>query len=127
MPFINISFAEARQTLENASFITLLLKEKKINPKEGDLLELLSLYNQNKSPELLSDIKNFCEEMFENWKEAFDKLSRFVKSENKRVAWVLFSRTFQSIPYDDRNPLEDYSPRVSDVLTINSRYKITDG
>ena len=127
MPFINITFSEARQTLENSSFIIQLLKEKRINPKEGDLLELLSLYHQNKSPELLSDIKAFCEEMFDNGKEAFDKISRFVKSENKRVAWVLFSRTFQSISYDDRNPLEDYSPRVSDVLTINSKYKITDG
>ena len=126
MPFINITFAEAKQTLENASFITQLLKEKKINPKEGDLLELLFLYNQNKSPELLSEIKTFCEEMFDNGKEAFDKISRFVKSETKRVAWVLFSRTFQSIFYDDRNPLENYSPRVSDVLTINSKYKITD-
>jgi hypothetical protein len=127
MPFINLSFNEARQTLENPSLITQLLKEKKINPKEGDLLELLNQYNQNTTPELFSTIESFCEQAFDNAEEAIEKIMRFVKSQNKRVAWVLFSRTFQSISYDDRNPLEDYNPRVSDVLTINSKYKIIDG
>ncbi|MHA1968185.1 MAG: hypothetical protein ACW964_10330 [Candidatus Hodarchaeales archaeon] len=126
MPFINLSFTEAHQTLENVSLITRLLKERKINPKEGDLLELLYHYNNDQSSEQLSEIKTFCEQFFDNGEEAFDKISRFVKSENKRVAWVLFSRTFQSISYDDKNPLEDYNPRVSDVLIINSRYVLTD-
>ena len=126
MPFINISFAEARQTLENASLITRLLKERKINPKEGDLLELLHNFNHNQSSEQLAEIRTFCDQFFDNGEEAFDKISRFVKSENKRVAWVLFSRTFQSISYDDKNPLEDYTPRVSDVLIINSKYKFTE-
>ncbi|UCG90380.1 MAG: hypothetical protein JSU57_01220, partial [Candidatus Heimdallarchaeota archaeon] len=56
--------------------------------------------------------------------EAFEKLARFAKSRNKRVPWVIFSRTFQSIQYDDRNPMEDYNPRVSEVLTITSKYKV---
>ncbi len=126
MPFINLSFTEARQTLENASLITQLLKEKKINPKEGDFLELLNQYNQNRTPELFSEIKSFCTQAFDDAEEAIEKILRFINSQNKRVAWVLFSRTFQSISYDDRNPLEDYSPRVSEVLTINSKYRIID-
>ena len=126
MPFINISFTEALQTLENASLITRLLKERRINPKEGDLLELLHNFNANQSSEKLEDIRIFCDQFFDNGEEAFDKISRFAKSENKRVAWVLFSRTFQSISYDDKNPLEDYNPRISDVLIINSKYKLTD-
>ena len=112
--------------MENASLITRLLKERRINPKEGDLFELLHKFNENQSSEKLADIRTFCDQFFDNGEEAFDKISRFVKSENKRVAWVLFSRTFQSISYDDKNPLEDYNPRISDVLIINSKYKLAD-
>ena len=54
--------------------------------------------------------------------DAYQKLFRFVTSDNKRVAWVIFSRTFQKIPYDDRDPLDDYTPRVSEVLTITSTF-----
>ncbi len=125
MPFINISFAEASQTLQDQSVIVQLLKEKKINPKEANLLEKLGLYSRNRTPELLNEIQALCEQWFGNeGDEAFQRLSRFVKSQNKRVSWVIFSRSFQSIEYDDRNPLEDYSPRVSEVLTITSKYKI---
>lgn len=125
MPFINISFAEASQTLQDQSVIVQLLKEKKINPKEANLLEILGLYSRNRTPELLNEIQTLCEQWFGNeGEEAFQRLSRFVKSQNKRVSWVIFSRSFQSIEYDDRNPLEDYSPRVSEVLTITSKYKI---
>lgn len=125
MPFINISFAEASQTLQDQSVIVQLLKEKKINPKEANLLEKLGLYSRNRTPELLNEIQALCEQWFGNeGEEAFQRLSRFVKSQNRRVSWVIFSRSFQSIEYDDRNPLEDYSPRVSEVLTITSKYKI---
>ena len=125
MPFINISFAEASQTLQDQSVIVQLLKEKKINPKEANLLEKLGLYSRNRTPELLNEIQTLCEQWFGNeGEEAFQRLSRFVKSQNKRVSWVIFSRSFQSIQYNDRNPLEDYSPRVSEVLTITSKYKI---
>ncbi len=125
MPFINISFAEANQTLQDPSVIVQLLKEKKINPKEANLLDKLSEYSRNLTSELLNEIKELCEQAFGNEGEnAFQRLSHFVKSQNKRVSWVIFSRTFQSISYDNRNPLEDYNPRVSEVLTITSRYKI---
>jgi len=125
VPFINISFAEATQTLQDPSFIVQLLKEKKINPKEASLLEKLGLYSRNRLPEVLNEIRVLCEQSFGvKAEDAFQRLSRFVKSQDKRVSWVIFSRTFQSIQYDDRNPLEDYNPRVSEVLTITSKFKI---
>ena len=128
MPFINISFAEANQTLQDPTFIVQLLKEKKINPKEANLLEKLSLYSRNRLPELLNEIKTLCEQSFGvKAEDAFQSLSRFVKRQDKRVSWVIFSRTFQSIQYDDRNPLEDYNPRVSEVLTITSKFKTIKG
>ena len=125
MPFINISFAEANQTLQDPSFIVQLLKEKKINPKEANLLEKLGLYSRNRLPEVLKEIRTICDQTFGmKAEDAFQGLSRFIKSQNKRVSWVIFSRTFQSIEYDDRNPLEDYVPRVSEVLTIFSKFRI---
>lgn len=125
MPFINISFGEANRSLEDPSLIVKLLKDKKINPKEADLLEKLGLYSQTPNPKILKEIQDFCVQNFgEDGNDAFQKVSRFVKSNNKRVAWVLFSRHFQRIEYDDRNPLEGYIPRVSDVLTISSKYKL---
>ena len=125
MPFINITFGEASQSIQDPSFIVQLLKENKINPKEADLLEKLGLYSRTSTPELLAEIQKLCEQSFgSEGKEAFQRLSHFVKSTNKRVSWVIFSRTFQSIPYDDRNPLDDYAPRVSDILVIKSIYRV---
>lgn len=125
MPFINLNFSEANQTLQDPSFIVQLLKEKKINPKEANLLEKLGLYSRNRLPEVLEEIRTICEQSFGlKAEDAFQGLSRFIKSQNKRVSWVIFSRTFQSIEYDDRNPLEDYVPRVSEVLTISSKFRI---
>ncbi|MHA1214139.1 MAG: hypothetical protein ACTSR2_14685 [Candidatus Hodarchaeales archaeon] len=127
MPFINISFGEAKRSLEDTSLIYELLKQKKINPKEGDLLEKLGKYVKTNSTDILDEIKQMCEQYFgQDGKDAFNKLSRFVESENKRVAWVIFSRHYQSIKYDDRDPLEDYTPRVSEVLTINSKYRLVE-
>ena len=125
MPFINISFTEANQTLKDPKFILNLLKDKKINPKEADLLELLSDFAKNPSSSKQKDIEDFCKKIFpkSEFQDAFEKICRFIESENKRVAWVIFSRTHQLIPYDDRDPLEDYNPRVSEVLTISSKYK----
>ncbi|UCE12521.1 MAG: hypothetical protein JSV04_10030, partial [Candidatus Heimdallarchaeota archaeon] len=92
---------------------------------EANLLEKLGLYSRSPTHELLTEIQTLCDQTFGNQgEEAFQRLSHFVKSKNKRVSWVIFSRTFQYIPYDDRNPLEDYIPRVSEVLTIKSTYKI---
>ncbi|MHA2225523.1 MAG: hypothetical protein ACXAC8_09990 [Candidatus Hodarchaeales archaeon] len=125
MPFISITFGEASHVLKDTSLITQLVKEKRINPREADLLDLLCRYARNRNPEMLTEIKDFCDKYFgDEGDKAFQRLSRFVKSENKRVSWVIFSRTFQRIEFDERNPLEDYTPRLSEVLTITSKYRL---
>ena len=125
MPFINVTFTEAKACLQNRNRIVELLKDKKINPKEADLFEQLFLYSENKDRESLHKIEELTEKYFTNEStDAFQKLKRFVESDNKRVSWVIFSRTFQFIPYDDRNPLDDYTPRISDILVIKSTFKV---
>ncbi|WP_455142996.1 hypothetical protein [Candidatus Hodarchaeum mangrovi] len=125
MPFINISFAEAKNSLEDSNIILELLKSKKINPKEGDLLERLGEYSRNQSEEIINDIKEMCYLYFgEDGKDAFEKLSRFIESENKRVSWVIFSRHYQSVKYDYSDPLASYTPRITEVLTIKSKYRL---
>ncbi len=124
MPFINITFTEAKLSLQDSSITVELLKKQKINPKEADLLRKIHMYSQKRSIEDLKKIKDLCEQYFpSNPEEAFQKIKQFVESKNKRVSWVIFSRTFQSVAYDDRNPLDDYIPRVSEVLTIKSMFK----
>ena len=124
MPFINITFTEAKYLLDDSSIIVELMKEGKINPKEADLLKKIHIYSQLQGTDDLQKVKDLCKQYFpNNHEEAIQKIIQFVKSNNKRVSWVIFSRTFQSIAYDDRNPLDDYTPRVSDVLTIKSIFK----
>jgi len=124
MPFINITFTEAKLSLNNSSLIVELLKKQKINPKEANLLRKIHMYSNKRSIEDLKKVKNLCEQYFpSNHEEAFQKVKQFVESKNKRVSWVIFSRTFQSIAYDARNPLDDYNPRVSEVLTIKSKFR----
>jgi hypothetical protein len=124
MPFINITFAEANLSLIDTAVIVELLKKQKINPKEADLLRKIHTYSQKGEHEDLAKINDLCKRYFpSSSEEAFQKIKAFVESENKRVSWVIFSRTFQSINYDNRNPLDDYNPRVSEVLTIKSTFK----
>ena len=123
MPFINVTFAEAKNSLINRSLIVEMLKEKKINPKEADLLECMHLYAQDQEKTSLQKVKDLSIKYFQDEPEdAYQKIKRFVTSDNKRVAWVIFSRTFQEIPYDDKDPLDDYTPRVSEVLIIKSTF-----
>ncbi|PWI48379.1 hypothetical protein CEE45_07230 [Candidatus Heimdallarchaeota archaeon B3_Heim] len=123
MPFINVTFAEAKNSLTNRSLIVEMLKEKKINPKEADLLESMHLYAQDQEKTSLQKVKDLSIKYFQDEPEdAYQKIKRFVTSDNKRVAWVIFSRTFQEIPYDDKDPLDDYTPRVSEVLIIKSTF-----
>ncbi len=124
MPFINITFTEAKLSLNDPATTVELLKKQKINPKEADLLRKIHTYSQKRTNEDLRKIKDLCIQYFpSNPDEAFQKIKQFVESKNKRVSWVIFSRTFQSIAYDDRNPLDDYNPRVSEVLTVKSMFK----
>ena len=124
MPFINITYVEAKLSLDDASIIVELLKNKKINPKEANLLRKINVYSLKRDIEDLKKVKDLCTEYFpSNSDEAFQKIKQFAESENKRVSWVIFSRTFQSVAYDDRNPLDDYYPRVSEVLVSKSKFK----
>ena len=124
MPFINITFADAKLSLNDTSVIVELLKKQTINPKEANLLRKIHIFSQKRSIEDLKKVKDLCDQYFpSNPEEAFQKIKQFVESKNKRVSWVIFSRTFQSVAYDDRNPLDDYIPRVSEVLTIKSMFK----
>ena len=124
VPFINITFTEAKLSLNDTSIIVELLKRQKINPKEADLLRKIHMYSQERSIEDIKKVKDLCDQHFpSNSDEAFQKIKQIVESKNKRVSWVIFSRTFQSIAYDDRNPLDDYNPRVSEVLTVKSVFK----
>lgn len=110
--------------MKERAVIVELLKSKKINPKEADLLEHLNQYAQGEHRNSIDEVRNLCKQYFPlSHEEAFRKINRFVISDDKRVSWVIFSRTFQSIPYDDKNPLDDYLPRISEVLTIRSTYK----
>ena len=96
MPFINVTFAEAKNSLTNLSLIAEMLKEKKINPKEADLLEHLQLYAKDQKKSSLKKVNELCNQYFPNDPDdAYQKIYRFVTSNNKRVAWVIFSRTFQ--------------------------------
>lgn len=123
MPFINVTYAEAKDSLTNRTLIVEMLKEKKINPKEADLLESMHLFAQDQEKTSMQKVKDLCNQYFqEDQEDAYQKIKRFVTSDNKRVAWVIFSRTFQQIPYDDKNPLDDYTPRVSEVLVIKSTF-----
>ncbi|MHA1236364.1 MAG: hypothetical protein ACTSR4_03990 [Candidatus Hodarchaeales archaeon] len=124
MPFINITFADAKLSLNDTSIIVELLKKQIINPKEANLLRKIHIFSQKRSIEDLKKVEDLCEQYFPSSpEEAFQKIKQFVESKNKRVSWVIFSRTFQSVAYDDRNPLDDYIPRVSEVLTIKSMFK----
>ncbi len=119
-----MTVTEAQNSLKERAVIVELLKSKKINPKEADLLEHILKYSQGEHRNSIVEVRNLCELYFpHSHEEAFRKINRFVISEDKRVSWVIFSRTFQSIPYEDKNPLDDYLPRISEVLTIRSTYK----
>ena len=124
MPFINITFTDAKLSLNDTSIISDLLKKQKINPKEADLLRKIHDYSQNRTKDNIQKLEDLCIQYFpSNSGEALQKIKQFIDSNNKRVPWVIFSRTFQFIEYDSRNPLDDYSPRVSEVLTLKSSFK----
>lgn len=112
------------EALNSPETVLRLLKTKKINPKEADFLEILGSYIENKNETTLNTIRELCNTHFgDQGKDAFEKIKRFLEGQT-RVAWVIFSRHFHKIVYDDRNPLEDYHPRVSEVIIVFSKYRI---
>ena len=126
VPFINIDHQLAVEIIEEDSPKTLkqLLYNAKINPKEYTLLEKLKTLA--KTIELKNELfekaklelKELCRDFFD--KEAdqsYERLLDFVQTKNN-VSWVLFSRTFQFIPWEEKNPLEGYLPRVNPIKRI---------
>ena len=63
-------------------------------------------------------LKQFCEEYFEEEAErSLNRLINFAKTKHN-VAWVLFSRTCQFIPWEEKNPLEGYIPRKNPIKKV---------
>lgn len=121
MPFISVSFNEVENSISNISLINDLISSGKLNPIEGKLLRLS--INSIPSTSNLDDLKSMCIEIFGNeGDKAFKLLERFVKQDNKRVPWVIFSRTFQEIEIIKKDPFQGFNPRLSTVYTVNLTY-----
>ncbi|MFX1535178.1 MAG: hypothetical protein ACFFDI_13215 [Promethearchaeota archaeon] len=109
MPFIKINAEEAIEMLNDPSIISIWLKERKINPKEADLLEHAAKKNYEQ-------LKNLCTENFgTDAEDAFERLSKFLETQSS-VSWVLFSHTTQFIHFKETNPLIGYIPREARVF-----------
>ena len=121
MPFINLTYEDAIEILNNPSYITTLLKQKKINFKEAHLLELVCQIAEGQK-EKIDELKELTQQYFaDDWEQAIDRLLKYALSENKQVPWILFSRTFQFIPYDEGNPFELYRPGRTKVIHVTIR------
>ena len=64
MPFINITFQEAKNCLKDRDIIVELLKNRKINPKEADLMNHLHLYAQGDQVDSINKVKDLCMQYF---------------------------------------------------------------
>ena len=126
MPFINLDHILATEIIEEdqPKLLKQLLFDGKINPREFELLKVLS--NLSKTLEMDNEItqqakdqlKHFCEEYFEEEAErSLNRLITFAKTKHN-VAWVLFSRTCQFIPWEEKNPLEGYIPRKNPIKKV---------
>ncbi|MFW9990649.1 MAG: hypothetical protein ACFFD4_01190 [Candidatus Odinarchaeota archaeon] len=119
-PFLNIDSTMAEKFLEQRSLLLELLKKDVINPQEYDLLmAVIDLKEGDDSArERIREIctKNFGEEA----DKAVERLERFATSEQKQVSWVLFSRTNQFIRYEQAKPFDNYYPRQTSVLLVDT-------
>ncbi|MHA2331384.1 MAG: hypothetical protein ACXAEU_05100 [Candidatus Hodarchaeales archaeon] len=120
MPFINIDSDLAEELLDDRSILLDLLKKELINPKEHDLL--MAVIDLKEGDDTARErIKKMCSEHFSDEVEkSVQRLEKFATSEQKRVSWVLFSRTNQFIRYEQANPFEDYYPREASVLLVDT-------
>ncbi|MFW9855610.1 MAG: hypothetical protein ACFFFG_11145 [Candidatus Thorarchaeota archaeon] len=124
LPFINVSYMDVLESLGSPESVIRLLKTKKINPKEADFLEILGSYIKSQNETILNTIRDLCNIHFgDQGDDAFEKIKRFLEGQT-RVAWVIFSRHYHKIDFDDRNPLEDYHPRMSEVIIVHFKYKV---
>ncbi len=125
MPFINIPVDIAIQLKKRPDILLQeLLKKKILNVKEARLLEHALQASQG-NEKALDELEEVCKIYFGNDGEAIKKrLLKFFR-EDSQVSWVLFTRTAQTIPYDENNPLEDYQSQGSvDTLIIHREHLI---
>ncbi|MHA1990179.1 MAG: hypothetical protein ACW981_03020 [Candidatus Hodarchaeales archaeon] len=127
MPFINLDHLLATNIIEEdePKLLKNLLYDGKINPREFELLKVLSTVNKtlNMDNELTqqskSQLRNLCEKYFtEEAERSYNRLINFAKTK-ENVSWVLFSRTCQFIPWEEKNPLEGYIPRQNPIKKVN--------
>ncbi|MFX0114684.1 MAG: hypothetical protein ACFFB3_09055 [Candidatus Hodarchaeota archaeon] len=122
MPFIDIGFETALTILSDrsGSILRELLQSEKINPLEAELLQnVVSLHLQENQEKAEIRIKEILEETAgEEAERAFSRLQKFATSLERRVSWVLFSRTIQFLPFEKSNPLEGYQPQSVEIIKI---------
>jgi hypothetical protein len=122
MPFIDIGFETAALILSDrsGSILRELLQSEKINPLEAELLQnVVSLHLQENQEEAEIRIKEILEETAgEEAERAFNRLQKFATSLERRVSWVLFSRTIQFLPFEKDNPLEGYQPQSVEIIKV---------
>jgi hypothetical protein len=127
LPFINLDHILATEIIEEdqPKLLQTLLYDGKINPREFELLKLLSTVSRTLSldndltKQAKGELKEYCEKFFEEESErSFNRLINFAKTK-ENVSWVLFSRTCQFIPWEERNPLEGYIPRQNPIKKVH--------
>lgn len=122
MPFIDIGFEVASTLLSDVSGSILreLLQTEKINPLEAELLQnVVSIYHGENQEEAQKRIREILEETAgEEAERAFNRILKFATSTEKRVSWVLFSRTIQFLPFEKGKPLEGYQSQVAEIIKI---------
>jgi len=124
MPFIDIGFEKAQDILldTSGSLVKELIQSQKLNPLEGELLENVALLHRQKNQEDAERrIREILEEKVgEEAKRAYERLQRFATHNEKRVSWVLFSRTIQFLPFEMSNPLEGYQQRSVEIVKVQT-------
>ena len=126
MPFINLDHSLATEIVEETSPIILknLLYDGKINHREFEILLVVANlskllgYENELVDKFKSDLKKLCEQYIPDDSErSFERLVKFAKTKHN-VSWVLFSRTCQKIPWEERDPLEGYLPRKNPIKKV---------
>ena len=126
MPFINLDHILATEIIEeeHPKLLQSLLYDGKINPREFEFLKVLSTVfktlsmDNDLATQAKTQLKELCAKYFDEESErSFKRLMNFVKTK-ENVSWVLFSRTSQFIPWEEKNPLEGYVPRQNPIKKI---------
>lgn len=123
MPFVRISYQDSLKILKDKEYLKNLLIKKIINPYEYEILNLVKQVNSGKEGSK-EELKNACSKHFpDDQIKANELLTRFAESNEKQVAWVLFSRTFH-LKYHEENPFEGYLPTNDEIVFNKSTEKL---